>query len=69
MNYLDKRVRRLEVDKPANSDGRARLVIVPCGGDSEAEIAKLADRQPGDQLLVVQLVRPSDVQHHGGLTH
>ena len=60
-NYLDRRLRRLEANSKApDSGGRFRLVLVPAGGSPEAEIAKLGDMDPRDELCVVRFVRAGD---------
>ena len=68
-NPLDRRLRKLEAGKPANGNGRARLVLVHRGADRAAEIAKLDDRRTDDELIVVQFVRPGDVPRPGEATH
>ncbi len=68
-NYLDRRLRKLEADKPANTNGRFRLVLVKPGETAAARTALLEDRRPDDDICVVRFVRPGDVLRIGEVLH
>ena len=68
-NILDRRLRKLEAEKPANANGRFRLVLVKPGETAEARIALLDDRRSDDELCIVRFVRPGDVPRPGEARH
>jgi len=56
----ERRLRNLEAKRPRGRAGKFHLVLLRPGANRDAEVAKLTDRQPGDEMFVVQFVRPAD---------
>ena len=70
VSSIERRLRKLEAArKPANSNGRFRLVLVKPGETAEARTALLDDRRPDDDICIVRFVSPGEVPRIGEILH